>query len=86
MDTQVVLLLQEQQHGVGNGTDAQLKRIAVPHQAGDVLADGPLHVADLGGRQLDDGGVGLHQAADLGDVQEAVAQGAGHILIDLGDD
>ena len=86
VDAQVVLLLQEQQHGVGDGADAQLKRIAVPHQAGDVLANGPLHVADLGGCQLDDGGVGLHQAADLGDVQEAVAQGAGHVLIDLGDD
>ena len=86
MDAQVILLLQEEEDGVGDGADAQLKGVAVPDELGHVLADAPLHVPDLGGRQLDDGQVGLHDAVQLGDVEESIPQGAGHPLVHLGDD
>ena len=86
VDAQVVLLFQEQQDSIGNGADAQLKGIPVPDQLGHVLPDGPLHLADLGGRQLNDGGAALHDAVKPGDMEEAVPQGPGHVLVDLGDD
>ena len=86
MDAQVVLLLQEEQNSVGDGADAQLEGVAVLDELGHVLADSTLHLGDPGGSQLDDGGVQLHQAADLGHVEEAVPQGAGHVPVHLGDD
>ena len=86
VDAQVVLLFQEQQDSIGDGADAQLKGIPVPDQLGHVLPDGPLYLADLGGRQLNDGGAALHDTVKPGDMEKAVPQGPGHVLVDLGDD
>ena len=85
MDTQVLLVLQEQEHRVGNGADAQLQAVAVLHQGGDILADGALHIADVGRRQFDEVGLLLHDVIQLADMDEAVTHGAGHLGVDLRD-
>ena len=54
VDAEVVLLVQEQQHRVGDAADAELQAGAVVDEAGDVLADGLFDGADPGRLQLDD--------------------------------
>ena len=86
MDAQVVLLFQEKQNRIRDGPNAQLEGIPVPDQGGHVLADGPFHIGDLGGCQLNDGLVGLYDAVHPGHMEEAVSQGSRHLLIHLGND
>ena len=85
MDAEILLILQEQEHRVGNGADAQLQAVAVLHQGGDVLADGALHIADMGRGQLDEVSLLLHNVIQLADMDKAVAHGAGHLGVDLRD-
>ena len=55
-------------------------------QLGDVLADAPLDLADLGQDMLVRRLVDMHAEVDLVDVDERVAKRAGHRRVDLRDD
>jgi len=83
---EVALALEEQQHGVGDLADPHLERRPVLDQRGDVPPDGPSHLPDLRGlRKLQHRPVDLDDVGELGDVDERVAQGAGHLLVRQGD-
>ena len=51
-----------------------------------MLSDGLLNVADLGGLELNDGGLMLHDAVQILDGHQAVGAGPGHLGVHLGDD
>ena len=86
VDAEVVLFVQEQQHGVGDAADAELQAGAVVDEAGDVLADGLFDRADPGRLQLDDGRRALDDDVEVAHVDERVAVGARHVGVDQGDD
>ena len=84
VDAQVLLALQEEQHGVRDGADAHLERRAVLDEFRHILADGLLEIADDGRLELDEGLVLLDDAVDLVEV-DLRPEGAGHVLVHLGD-
>ena len=86
MDAQVLLVPQEFQDCVRDGADAQLQGGAVLHQGGHVPADGLLHLADGSAAQFRQRCGRLHTIGQLGDVEEGLPHGAGHLVIDLGND
>ena len=86
MDAEVLAVDEQGQNGVGNAADAGLEHGAVFDQAGHVAGDGDVHLGDLGllhraerTRRFDD-------RVDFADVDEAVAIGARHLIVDLSDD
>ena len=87
MDAEVLLLEQVLEHRVGDGADAQLHGGAV----GDQLGDMPGKLLDHGIVGLGAHGVFADHAIDRDDMVHAldvhagIAQGAGHLLVDLGD-
>ena len=86
VQAQILLVLQELQHCVRDGADAQLKGVAVLDQASAVFADPRLGLADVVGLQLGQRGGVLYEIVDLGDGNAAVAVGIGHLVVHLGDD
>jgi hypothetical protein len=83
VDAQVLLALEEEQHGVGNGPDAHLKRRAVLDELCHVFADGLLEIADDGRLELDERFVLLDDAVDLVEV-DLRPEGARHEFVHLG--
>ena len=85
MDTQVLMVAQLRQHGVGNGSDAHLQRRAVLDQFGAVRADSLLHVARFGELRLDERLVVLHEQVDLRQGNHRLTEGTGNVLVHHGD-
>ena len=86
MDAQILFVLEEEQHRVGDGADAQLEGGPVGDQRGAVLADGPLHIADPALGQLKDGLLVLHEHVDVLHRQPGAPVGIGHGGVYLGND
>ena len=93
VDAEVLLLLEELDHRVGDAADAHLEGGAVLHERGDVLADGrssrsgpsPVGLVGEGVCRLDERLVHRDEDVEVVDVHEAVAQGPRHLRVDLGD-
>ena len=77
--------MQEPEHRVGDGADAQLQGGPVVDQLRDPAADGLFHRPDGGRSLFDQIVVALHDVVQLRHVDEGVAVGAGHLGVDLGD-
>ncbi len=73
-------------HRVGDAADARLQRGAVGDEARHVAADGPGHLVELAVLELRQRAVHRDQVVDVVHVEEGVAQGPGHLRVDLGDD
>ena len=65
VNTQVMLVVQFGQHGIRNGSDAQLERVAVVDQRGTVTPDSLLDGTYLGRPQLRQLSVGRHNVCQL---------------------
>ena len=85
MDAQVLLAAQVFQNGVGNGADTQLQGGTVLHQLRDVFADGVGDLVNGAAAQLRQRRGGLHEIIELGDMEEGIPHGAGHLVVDLSD-
>ena len=83
VDAEVVLVRELHHHGVGDAAVADLQRRAVVDQVGDIFADGLLHRADLRQPDFDHRLAAFDQRRDLRDVHMAVAEGEGHVGVDL---
>ena len=84
VDTQVLVVAQLGQYGVGNGTDTHLQRSTILNQGGTVLTNGGLHL--VGSRE-----VSLHQRrivlapdVDLLHRNHRLTKGTGNILVHYG--
>ena len=86
VDAQVVLVAQRLQHGVGDGTDAQLKGGAVGDQRGAVAPYGHLDLRRGVAVQLGQVVGAGYDVVDLRHVDHRVAIGEGHHLVGLDDD
>ena len=81
------LVAQEQQHGVGDAADAELQRGTVVHEVGDVAADGLFDRSDLGCGASSIRSSSHSTRRSMSETwMNAVAVGAGHLGVDLGDD
>ena len=85
MDAQVLLVFQEEQHGVRNGADAQLQGVPVLDQLGAVAPNGLFHRADLRRRKLDNGLGVFHEIGNLLHRNQLPVS-KGHLLVHLSDD
>ncbi len=86
VDAQVLVVGQVLQHRVGDAADTHLQGGAVGDHAGNVLADLEVQLGTAALRRQRNGVVHLDDAVQPADVDEAVAQGARHLPVDLGDD
>ena len=86
VNPQILLVLQELQHRLGDPADAQFQGTPVLHQRRDELADLPRHVVRLGRLELDQRRVGRDQDVQIVHTEETVAEGARHLRVDLSDD
>ncbi len=86
MDSQVIVAGQPAQHRIGNLADPRLQRAAVLYEQGDVLADLQGDLVHLEGGHLGEGLGDPEECRDLVLMEVALAEGAGHLVIDLGDD
>ena len=82
---EVLLVAQCQCDRGGDGADPQLDRRAMLDQLGDVLTDPPLDLAKLTLDVLVGVDADLGRVVDLRDVDERVAQGTWHPVVELGD-
>ena len=82
VDAQVVAVGQRGQHRVGDPADAELQRVAVGDQAGHVAGDLACRFVGLvDHRPLEQRLVVRDEVVDLADVEEAVAERAGHVRL-----
>ena len=86
VDAEVVFVAEEFQHGIGDAADSHLQGRTVFDQTRAVLGDPVLPFRDFThavlGQRVGDG----HHVRQLGDMDEAVAEGAGHAVVDFRDD
>ncbi len=73
-------------HGLGDAADAALDGAAVFDQPAEIAPDAAEDVAGRGGFDRDYGFVKRNHRVEGIDVDEAVAERAGHAAVDLGDD
>ena len=85
MDPKVLLVLQEHQHRIGNGADAQLQRVAVADERRAVFPDGLLYRSDLRRLQLDDRRGVLHENVNILHWHQALRTCPGHLIVHLRD-
>jgi len=83
---QVPFILQVEQHCVGNLADAHLHRRAIGDQVRDMHGNLLLQLARRPHRHLDNRIADRHDMGQPADMDEAVAQRAGHLVVDLRDD
>ena len=86
VDTEVLVVTELGQYGVGNGADTHLQGGSVLDQGGAVASDGCLDGRGLGevsGLQL---GVALHEGVDHRQGDDGVTPCAGYVLVDHCDD
>ncbi len=86
MNAEVPPVAEEGQHGVGDAADAHLQRGAVLDQAGAELGDPVLLFAAVALVEFERGIGDRDDVGQPGHVDEAVAEGARHAVVDLGDD
>ena len=86
VQAQVVLVTKVAQHAVGYVAVADVQGVAVVDQAGRVGRDLLAHRVQGRVHELGQLLVQLHKHVDVPHVQEAVAHGAGHAPVHLGDD
>ena len=85
VNAQVLAVHQQGQHRIRNAADAGLQHRAVFDQAGDVARDRDLQIGDYGLLQRAQRPRRLDERINVVDVDEAVAVGARHLVVDLRD-
>lgn len=85
VDAEVAFVSKRVEYGVGDGTDAELEGGTIGDGVGDVTTDllGDRAGVALGG--FAQGAIGFDAGVNVGYVDEAVAEGAGHAGVDFGD-
>jgi len=86
VDAQVLVVVELAQHGVRDAADAHLQRRAVGDDRRQVVGDGFLLRRGDGHLHFGQEVVHFDYIVNLAHVDEAVAQGARHVRVDLGDD
>ena len=83
VDAQIAVIAQETQGGFGNAADAGLDGAAVGNQLRHAPADGAVHGGHGVRRVLHQRVRGLDQGVGAADVQEGIAAGARHAVVDF---
>ena len=86
VDTQIPVVAQLGQYGIGDRTDTHLQRRSVFDQRGAVPADGLLRFARLGEFRFDQRLIILHEHVDFRHRNDGIAERPGNILVHDGDD
>lgn len=86
VNAQVVLLGEAGEDGVGNGTDAELQRVAILDDVGDDFADGIFGWAAASVLGVAEGMVGGGVDVYFTHVNGALPVCPGHLLVNLGND
>jgi len=86
VDSDGLPIAQVSEHGIGNAADTGLEHGAVGNQRGNLSGDAILHRRGVFGGKLEQRTVRFHHGRNLADVQEAIAEGARHLVVHFGDD
>src|SRR5205807_1734754 len=83
MHAEILAVHQHGQHGIGNSANARLQHGTVFDKARDIAGDSHLQVVYDRPLQGTERPRRLHESIDIIDMDEAVAVGARHIVVDL---
>src|SRR5664279_3677258 len=84
LNAQVLLALQGEERGIGDGADPELKSSSIGNKRRNVFADLPLDFAKVGRHQLHDRGIALDNPGE-GIEMDPDPRGAGKVPVHLGD-
>src|SRR3974390_270989 len=86
LHAEVAMVGEFKQHGVRNAADSELQGAAVLDEAGNVLSDSVVDISNRNGPEFAERAGDFDGGVDFADVKEAIAEGAGNLIIALGYD